>query len=164
MYLQVEIKENDRAMFRILWRDGDRDREPEVLEFNRVVFGKNAAPMECQFVAQENARRNQSTYPMAAETVLKSTYMDDAIDSVESEEEGIELYRQLDALWNLAGMQARKCISNSPKEVSATPEEDRATQLSLNDSKDLLLKHWDFHGRAKKMCYRFRLLMLPQTH
>jgi hypothetical protein len=37
MYLQVEIKENDRAMFRILWRDGDRDREPEVLEFN-VLF------------------------------------------------------------------------------------------------------------------------------
>ena len=139
MYLQVEIKENDRAMFRILWRDGDR--ESEVLEFNRVVFGKNAAPMECQFVAEENARRNQSTYPMAADTVLKLTYMDDSIDSVESEEEGIELYRQLDALWNLAGMQARKWISNSPKVVSATPEEDRATQLSLNDSKDRLLKH-----------------------
>jgi hypothetical protein len=50
--------------------------------------------------------------------------MDDSIDSVESEEEGIELYRQLDALWNLAGMQARKWISNSPKVVSATPEED----------------------------------------
>ena len=150
MYLQVEIKENDRAMFRILWRDGDRDREPEVLEFNRVVFGKNAAPMECQFVAQENARRYQSTYPMAAETVLKSTYMDDSIDSVESEEEGIELYRQLDALWNLAGMQARKWISNSPKVVSATPEEDRATQLSLNDSKDPVVKTLGLSWESKE--------------
>ena len=137
-------------MFRILWRDGDRDREPEVLEFNRVVFGKNAAPMECQFVAQENARRNQSTYPMAAETVLKSTYMDDSIDSVESEEEGIELYRQLDALWNLAGMQARKWISNSPKVVSATPEEDRATQLSLNDSKDPIVKTLGLSWESKE--------------
>ena len=73
MYLQVEIKENDRAMFRILWRDGDRDRE--VFEFNRFVFGKNAAPMECQFVVQENARRNQNTYPIEADTVLKSTWI-----------------------------------------------------------------------------------------
>ena len=93
-------------MFRIVWRDGDRDREPEVLEFNRVVFGKDAAPIECQFVAQKNARRNQSTYPMAADRVLKSTHMDDLIDSVESEEEGIELYRHVDALWNLIGRHA----------------------------------------------------------
>ena len=56
MYLQVEIKEKDRPMFRILWRDCDDGRDPDIFEFNRVVFGKNAAPMECQFVAQENAR------------------------------------------------------------------------------------------------------------
>jgi hypothetical protein len=133
MYLQVEIDEKDRPMFRILWRNCESDKEPEVYEFNRVVFGKNAAPMECQFVAQENARRNQSTHPMAAETILHSTYMDDSIDSVETEAEGIELYRQLDRLWSLAGMQARKWISNSPKVISATPEEDRATQLNLID-------------------------------
>ena len=130
MYLQVQIEEKDRPMFRILWRHCDSDREPEVLEFSRVVFGKSAAPMECQFVAQENASRNQGAYPMAAETVLKSTYMDDSIDSVETDEEGVELYRQLDALWSLAGMQARKWISNSPKVIAATPEEDRATQIS----------------------------------
>jgi len=42
-------------------------------EFSRVVFGKSSAPMEAQFVAQENARRHQDVYPLAAETVLKST-------------------------------------------------------------------------------------------
>ena len=89
MYLQVEIKEKDRPMFRILWRDCDDGRDPDIFELNRVVFGKNAAPMECQFVARENARSHENLYPMAAETVLKSTYMDDSIDSVETEEEGI---------------------------------------------------------------------------
>ncbi len=133
MHLQVEIDEKDCPMFLIQWRNCESNNEPGVYEFNRVVFGKNAAPMECQFVTQENARRNQSTHPMAAEMVLKSTYMDDSIDSVETEVEGIELYRQLDSLWSLAGMQARKWISNSPKVISATPEEDHATQLSLND-------------------------------
>ena len=140
MYLQVEIKEKDRPMFRILWRDCDDGRDPDIFEFNRVVLGKNAAPMECQFVAQENARRHENLYPMAAETVLKSTYMDDFIDSVETEEEGIELYRQLDALWSLAGMQARKWIANSPKVIAATSEEDRATQLNVSDGQGPVIK------------------------
>lgn len=35
---------------------------------------------------------------MAAEIVLKSTYMDDSMDSVEAKEGGIELYRQLEEL------------------------------------------------------------------
>ena len=114
MYLQIEVKEQDRSHFRLLWRDLDPNREPDVFEFNRVVFGKNSAPMESQFVAQENARLNQDRYPLAAETVLKSTYMDDSIDSLENDEEGMELYHQLKALWGAANMQARKWISNSP--------------------------------------------------
>ena len=65
MYLQIEIEEQDRFHFRLFWRDLDPNREPDVFEFSRVVFGKNSAPMESQFVAQENARRNQDRYPLA---------------------------------------------------------------------------------------------------
>ena len=127
IYLQIEVKEQERSHFRLLWRDLDPNRKPDVFEFNRVVFGKNSAPMESQFVAQENARRNQDRYPLAAETVLKSTYMDDSIDSVENDEEGVELYRQLKALWGVANMQARKWISNSPEIMEKIPAEERAT-------------------------------------
>ena len=81
MYLQIEIEEQDRSHFRLFWRDLDSNREPDLFEFSRVVFEKYSAPMESQFVAQENARRNQDRYPLATETVLKSTYMDDSINS-----------------------------------------------------------------------------------
>ena len=80
MYLQVEIEQRDCPYFRLLWRDLDSSCEPDIYELSRVVFGKNSAPMEAQFVAQENARRHQDVYPSVAETVLKSTYMDDSID------------------------------------------------------------------------------------
>ena len=92
MYLQVEIEESDWPYFRILWRDFDTSHEPDVYDFSRVVFGKNSAPMESQFVAQENAGKHQEEYPLAAETVLKSTYMDDSLDSVETVGDGIQLY------------------------------------------------------------------------
>ena len=114
-----------------------------------MVFGKNSAPMESQFVAQENARRHQDQFPKAAETALKSTYMDDSIDSVETDVEGIELYQQLDALWKLAGMQARKWISNFPEVVVATPKNDRATELKLTESRNGVVKTVGFAWNNK---------------
>ena len=59
--------------------------------------------------------------------------MGDSLDSVENEDDGVELYHQLDGLWRTAGMQARKWIS---KVVSATPKEDRAIQLNLSGDRD----------------------------
>ena len=140
MYLQVEIEERDRPYFRLLWRDLDSSREPDVYEFSRVVFGKNSAPMEAQFVAQENARRHQDVYPLAAETVLKSTYMDDSIDSVETVQDGIQLYKKLDSLWGIAGMKARKWVSNSLEVVAATREADRATELPITVGEEPVVK------------------------
>ena len=110
MYLQVEIEDRDRPFFRVLWRDLDSIKNPDVYEFTRVVFGKNSAPTKAQFIAQENAREHRESYPLAAETVLKSTYMDDSIDSVRTDEIGIKLYHQLRSLWCKAGMQARKWV------------------------------------------------------
>ena len=77
--------------------------------------------------------------------------MDNSIDSLETEEEGIELYRQLDALWSctMAGMQARKCISNSPKVIAATPEEDRATQLNVSGGQGPVIKALGLSWKSK---------------
>ena len=93
MYLQTKIDEKDRPYFRMLWRN--LKSEPREYEFGRVVSGGNSAPMKAQFVAQENARRHQDQYPLAAETVLESTYMDDSIDSVENETDCVKLYYEL---------------------------------------------------------------------
>ena len=136
MYLQIEIEAEDRPLFRILWRDGETDRDPDVYEFGRVVFCKNWAPMQAMFVVQEHARCHQTEYPLAAETVLRCTYMDDSLDSVEDDEKGIELYQQLTSLWAKAGMHARKWVSNSGKVMTVIPEVDRATEVNIRDNKN----------------------------
>jgi len=82
MYLQVEIAAKDRRFSRFLWRNLEIDRPPDVYEFSRVVFGVNCSPFLAQFVAQNHAKKLSAEFPEAAETVLKSTYMDDSMDSV----------------------------------------------------------------------------------
>ena len=133
MYMQIAIEAQDRPYFRMLWRDLNPHQDPEVFEFSRVVFGKNSAPMEAQFVAQENARKQQEVFPLAAETVLKSTHMDDSLDSAESDDEGIRLYHELKELWAKANMQARKWVSNSSKVMAKIPEEDRAGEMTIRE-------------------------------
>ena len=61
-----------------------------------MVFGVNSSPFQAQFVAQLNADKHNDEFPMAAETVLKSTYMDNSMDSVADDNQALELYSLLD--------------------------------------------------------------------
>ncbi|XP_062566818.1 uncharacterized protein LOC134229116 [Saccostrea cucullata] len=108
MYLRIKVPVEDRSYQRFLWRDMMLDARPDVYEFSSVVFGMNSSPFQAQPVAQTHAETNKENYPMAAETVLKSTYMDDSMDSVASDEDGVKLHSELSTLWGKAGMYARK--------------------------------------------------------
>ena len=112
MYLRIEIAPEDRPFHRFLWRDLGQQKDPEEYEFSRVVFGVNSSPFLAQFVTQHHAETHRTEYPLAAETALKSTYMDDSMDSVTDDQQGIEPHKQLSQLWKRAGMQARKRLSN----------------------------------------------------
>ena len=84
MYLRIELAPEDRPYHRFLWRDLDQDRDPEIYDFQSVVFGVNTSPFVAQLVTQHNARRHASAFPRAAETVMHSTCMDDSMDSVDT--------------------------------------------------------------------------------
>ena len=75
----------------------------------------NVAPSEVQNVVRYNAKKLQAEYPLAVETVLESIYMDDTMDSTETENNAIYLYEELKKLWKLRGMKPDKWLSNSRK-------------------------------------------------
>ena len=135
MYLQIEVTPKDRPYQRFLWRDLNQNKEPDEYEFTRVVFGINSSPFLAQLVAQKHAKDNENKLPLAAETVLKSTYMDDSLDSVLNEEQGVKLYHELSKLWESTEMHARKWLSNSPALLEHIPQEDRASEVDLDCDK-----------------------------
>ena len=127
MYPRIGIAHKDKPYHRFLWRGTNQNRHPDIYKFDRVVFGVNFSPFQAQYVLQQHAQKHQEEYPMAAETVLKSTYMDDSMDSAGDEDQAIDLYmyKQLSSLLTKAGMHARKWLSNSVKVLSEIPVEDR---------------------------------------
>ena len=115
----------------MLWRSLNQSEKPKILQFTCVVLGINSSPFHAQYASQHHAKKNKSEYPLAAATVLCSTYMDDSMDSVKTCDEAIKLYKKLAELWGKAGMPARKWISNESEVLKEIPEEGRPMEVNL---------------------------------
>ncbi|CAC5374178.1 unnamed protein product [Mytilus coruscus] len=96
MYLRIKITSDDRPFHRLLWRSMKTEQVPEEYEFNSVVFGVNSSPFQAQLVSRKHAEMMKDSYPRAAETVLKSTYMDDNMDSVLNDQQEEDCASQVD--------------------------------------------------------------------
>ena len=90
MYLRIKLCPRDKSCHRFLWQNLEIDKKPGEYEFNRLVFGINTSPFLAQFVVWHPATMFKQMYPKAAETILKSTYMDDSMDSIINETEKIK--------------------------------------------------------------------------
>ena len=88
----------------------DQTKQPDLFETNTLVFGVHPAPFEAQFVSQEHALDLKDAYPLAVDTVLNSTYMDNSMDLVTEKNCGIKLYQEPLTLWRKANMHARKWL------------------------------------------------------
>lgn len=75
------------------------NKEPEVYELLRLVFGGCYGPYWALFTWQKHAEIHQDTYPLPAVTVKKylkkHCYMDDLMPSLDFVEKAIETRRQL---------------------------------------------------------------------
>ena len=103
-------------------------------EFNLLVSGANASPFLAQFVARKNDEIYRNEYPRNQEVVLKSTYMDDTMDSVVTESGYIEMYQQFSNHWKKAKMFAGKWLSKSSEVMDKIPIKNRASKVELHQS------------------------------
>ena len=87
MYFRIKLCHGDRFCHRFLWWNSEIDKKPGEYEFKRLVFGINTSPFLAQFVIRHHATTFKQMYPRAAETILKSTYIDDSMDSIINETE-----------------------------------------------------------------------------
>ena len=104
----------------------------DVYEFDRVVFGVNSSPFQAQYVLRQHAKKFQGDYPMAAETILHSTYMDDSMDSIQNEKSAIDIYQQLSMLLPTAEMYTRKWVSYSLQVLEHVLLRDWKSEVDLD--------------------------------
>ena len=127
MYHQVKVRETDQPAFRFLWRPPGSDSVPLTYQMTVHVFGAVSSPTTCLFALGQTAEDNRKRFPNVADLIKNNFYVDNYLDSVETEEEAVKTAHQLTTLLNLGGFRLTKWLSSS-----------RAVLSSL-DSKELML-------------------------
>ena len=122
MFLQVQVPEQDRNCLRFLWRP--RTNEPvQIYKYQRHVFGAKSSPTCANYALQRVGLDNEKEYPIAAKAIQNNFYMDDFIKSVETPEEAIKVFNQLQPLLSQHGFELKKWISNNDAVTEAIPED-----------------------------------------
>ncbi len=83
MFLRIWLHEDDRPYHCFLWRE-DPNKEPDVYQFQVHVFGNAGSPCVAVFTVKEHANKYKDRFPSAVETLHKSTWIDDVLDSADT--------------------------------------------------------------------------------
>jgi hypothetical protein len=86
------------------------------------------------YILQEHAKEVSTEYPRVSEVILKSTYMDDVIDSFETVEEAHQVRDDLQSAIKPAGFLIIRWCSNSIAVPEGDPEEDRAKGIKISEA------------------------------
>ena len=136
MFLQLQVPERDKSCLRFLWRP--TVNEPvQIYEYQRHVFGAKNSPTCANYALKRVAIHNEDEFPIAAKTIQNNFYMDDFIKSVETPEEAIKVFKQLQPLLSKHGFELKKWITNSDVVTNAIPEDLR----SISNTKQVEVEH-----------------------
>ena len=80
----------------------------------RLTFGVSASPFAANMVMRQNALDHQRKYPLAAQAVMDSFYIDDGLDGTNSIGEAIKLWTKMQELFELEGFVLKKWKSSEP--------------------------------------------------
>ena len=113
MFMRITLRQEDRDAQRFLWRGRDRTNEPSEYRMRVLLFGAKSSPSTAIYIKNKNAMQFASRYPIAVRKIIENCYMDDIIDSCESEEELLEVVKHCKIINTHAGFELHRWASNS---------------------------------------------------
>lgn len=161
MYHQLVLKPEDRPLHRFLRRNLDVRSSPQVYEFSRFAFGGCYCPFCAQFTWQTHAENHRTKYPLAAEAVRRSCYMDDSMPWLPTIEIAKETRNQLTELGKMAGFHIRKWMSNQAEILKDIPEEDRVSAIDLKENSLPMAKTLGVLWNANEDTFSFNYSFTP---
>ena len=130
MFLQAQVLESDKSSLRFLWRR-TMNEPVQIYEYQRHFFGAQSSRTCANYALKRVAIDNEDEFRNAAKTIQNNFNMDNFIKSVETPEEAITVFKQLQTLLSKYGLELKKWITNSDVTTNAIPEDLR----SINDTK-----------------------------
>jgi hypothetical protein len=128
MFHQVRVCRDDQDVLRFLWwPEGRLGDQPASYRMTVHLFGGTWSPSCCTYALQRTVEDYGRQYSaLARETVLRNFYVDDCLKSVTTEQEAVDLVRELKPLLAQGGFNLTKWTTNRPEVLRQIPEADRS--------------------------------------
>ena len=107
MYRQFAVHPEDAKYQLIVWRESP-NLPIRTFQLSTVTYGTSAAPFLATRCLNQLAVESRETFPMGAKVAEESFYVDDLLDSVDTEQQAICIYKELLSMLFTAQLQIRK--------------------------------------------------------
>ena len=139
MFHPFLVKEKHRDLLRFFWfKDNDLTKPLTEYRMRVHVFGNTSSPAVATYGLRKTAEVGESEFGSDAKDLVdKNFYEDDALKSVATPSEAINLLRRTQAMLATANLRLHKIASSHSEVTQAFPEKDQATDIrNLDLSKD----------------------------
>ncbi|XP_062703041.1 uncharacterized protein LOC134285727 [Aedes albopictus] len=112
MFHQFRIRQEDAQSQRFLYREHP-SQPVRTFVMDVGTFGATCSPCQAQYIKNRNAAENEEEFPEAAEAIKEKHYVDDYLDSFDTEEEAIKVALEVMEVHARGGFCIRNWHSNS---------------------------------------------------
>ncbi|XP_059225672.1 uncharacterized protein LOC131997855 [Stomoxys calcitrans] len=133
MFHQIRIAKEDQQAQKFLWRNGMDKDKIDVYAMTVMTFGASCSPSLANFIKNKNAERFASKYPKAVHAILNNMFVDDWLQSLDSDEEMIEMAKIVRFIHEEGGFEMRNWLSNSDRVLGELQKPKTQLQKSIAD-------------------------------
>lgn len=124
MFMQVAVRQQDQSMLRYVWREPGSNMPPSTYQMQVHVFGATSSPCCCAW-ALKSAAMDQPEYDLV-ETINENFYVDNYLDSFDSENEAIDKTKALIEMLARRGFRLNQWSSSSREVLNSIPATERS--------------------------------------
>ncbi|XP_073814325.1 uncharacterized protein [Musca autumnalis] len=161
MFHRINVRKKDVHSQKFLWCDeNDNPEKPSIYVMRALTFGICCAPCIAQYVRDFNAEQFKNEFPRAVKAIQQYHYVDDFIDSVNDDEQAIELASQVKYVHSAGGSHIRNWGSKSNAVISHLQDDSSKDQKprDLAETEEVLGMYWDPNKDSFVYIFRFARL------
>ena len=130
-YRQILINKEHSILQHVFYRKSPAEQLNQFV-VKRLLYGTSAAPFLCQRVLLQLVKDEGAKYPLAAEGITNSMYLDDFIGGASSIDEAKLLRDELVKLFSLGGFTLRKFSCSHKEVINDLSQEQVEIPIKLN--------------------------------
>ena len=155
MYHSVKTTPLVQHTHRMLWRNGDRSREPDHYALTTVTFGDKPGGSITTVAMHKTAEMSADSHPQECEVIKNDSYVDDILSSVSEEAEVLKLTTGIDECLKKGNFVVKHWVTNA--DLSDFPESKKGNLL-LSISPEKRLGIW-WNTDTDKLFFKLYILL-----